>query len=229
MVSTLTGSHKDTYQSIFQHPVTHNLEWKSLIAVFNQLGEVEEESNGKLKFTRNGQVLTIHVHGKEVCVDEVMHIRHFLDASASPVKGQGADSNDVVVVLDHKGAHIYQAAGEDSGAIHLVPEDPSGHDQQVHNPMGDSGGKQGPTRKLFYESVAQQLADADHILMVGDGEGASSEVEHFVTGLMTHHHKDIGERIIGCEVVDLHHLSEADLLAKSRELFALRLASFSLK
>jgi hypothetical protein len=99
-----------------------------------------------------------------------------------------------------------------------VPLDPSGHDQQVHNPDGDSGGKQGPFRKLFYEALAQRLEGADRILLVGDGQGASSETDHFVAELQKHHHA-LAERVVGSEVANISHMTEADLMAKARKFF----------
>ncbi len=220
MPSTLSAAHKATYDSIFSHPVSHNLEWRSLIAVFNQLGDLEEESNGKMKFSRNGQTLTLHSRGKDVEVEEIMHIRHFLESS----EDRPADArigNDAMVVLDHSGAKIYRAGEE---TAHLVPLDPSGHDQQVHNPKGDSGGKQGPLRKLFHEALAEKLQGLNRILLVGDGQGASSEVDHFMNELKEHHHEKLAERIVGTEVADISHMTEGDFAARAREFFATAVA-----
>ncbi len=219
MPTTLSGADKATYQTIFRHPVSHNLEWRSVISVFNHLGEVEEEPNGKMKFTRNGQTLTFHSRGKEVEVEEIMHIRHFLESSEKPTDGSDGKTNDVMVVLDHSGARIFQTGKEEA---HIVPLDPSGHDQQVHNPKGDSGGKQGPLRKLFHEALAARLRTADRILLIGDGQGASNEVDHFVTELKEHHHKDLAARIVGTEVADISHLTDGELASKCREFSGLK-------
>ena len=218
MQSTLTGHHKETYESIFRHPTSHNIEWRGLIAVFNQLGDVVEEPNGKLKFTRNGQTITLHAQGKDVEIDEVMHIRRFLDGSAKPLSDATSTSQDLVVVIDHAGAKIYRAGAEDKSPIHIEPLDPSGHDRQVHNPQGDSGGKQGPLRKLFYEAVAAKLEGADRILMVGDGHGASSEIAHLIETLKERH-PDLHEKIIGEETMDLSHMTEPEIHAKALEVF----------
>ena len=59
-IPALTGSHLRTYNAIFQHPISHNLGWLDVHALFRQLGEVEEEPNGNLKVTRNGQILVLH-------------------------------------------------------------------------------------------------------------------------------------------------------------------------
>src|SRR5664279_4491031 len=81
--ASLTGSHLRTYKIIFQHPVSHNLGWHDVHALLRQLGQVEEEPNGNLKVTRNGQILVLHPpRTKDVAeADEVMALRHFLERS----------------------------------------------------------------------------------------------------------------------------------------------------
>lgn len=127
---------------------------------------------------------------------------------------------DVMVVLDHSGARIFQEGHEDSQPIHVVPLDPHGHDQQVHNSKGDSGGNQGPHRKLFYEALVKQLKSAKRVFLVGDGQGSSSEIEQFVAEVKEHHSHDLGLRIAGTGVVDISHMTDGDFRAKARELFA---------
>jgi hypothetical protein len=75
----LTGAHLRTYNAIFQHPVSHNLGWHEVYALFRQLGLVEEESNGNVKVTRNGQTIVLHrSRTKDVSdMDDVMSLRHF--------------------------------------------------------------------------------------------------------------------------------------------------------
>jgi hypothetical protein len=218
MPSTLSSADKATYDSIFSHPVSHNLERKELISVLGHLSEQEEEQNGKLKFSRNGQTLTLGLHGKDVDVEEIMHVRHFLKSSKL-LHESAASLCDVAVVLDHSGARIYLIDDENSTPVHVKPLDPSGHDQQVHNPQGDSGGKQGPHRRLFYEALANHLEEAGRILLIGDGHGASSEREKFLKELDENHHTDLASRIVGSETVNLSHMTDAQLIATGRTFF----------
>lgn len=82
----LTGAHLRTYERIFQHPISHNLEWRDVRALFGTLGSVEEEPNGNLKVTRNGQIMVLRpTSSKDVTeMDEVMALRHFLERSEAP-------------------------------------------------------------------------------------------------------------------------------------------------
>jgi len=81
--AALTGSHLRAYNAIFQHPLSHNLEWHDVYAMLRQLGHIEDESNGHLRVTRNGQVLVLHPpRTKDVSgADEIMGLRHFLERS----------------------------------------------------------------------------------------------------------------------------------------------------
>ncbi len=84
--TSLTGSHLRTYERIFQHPISHNLEWRDVRALFGKLGTIEEEANGNLKVSRNGHTLVLHsTSAKDVTeMDEVMALRHFLERSEAP-------------------------------------------------------------------------------------------------------------------------------------------------
>jgi len=83
MEPKLTRTHQRTYETIFRHPAAHNLEWRDLRALLSELADVEEEPNGKLKVTRNGQTLVMEPdrHKDVADVDELMRIRHFLERS----------------------------------------------------------------------------------------------------------------------------------------------------
>ena len=84
--ATLTGAHLRTYHTIFQHPLSHNLGWHDVHALFRHLGQVEEQTNGNFKVTRNGQTLVLPPsRQKDVSSgDDLMRLRHFLEHTAAP-------------------------------------------------------------------------------------------------------------------------------------------------
>src|SRR5687768_10823067 len=101
----LTGSHRRTYDAIFQHPISRNLGWHDVHALFRQLGTIEEVANGKLKVTRNGQTLVLHPpRTKDVSEkDEVMTLRHFLERSEEvPTEALGGDTHWLLVINHHE-------------------------------------------------------------------------------------------------------------------------------
>lgn len=83
MPATMSRHARQTYRSIFQHPVTHDLEWKRVIALFEEIGDLELEPNGKFKFHRNGRTLTFEATDKKLDVDEITWIRHFLEGTSA--------------------------------------------------------------------------------------------------------------------------------------------------
>jgi hypothetical protein len=84
---SLSGSNLRTYERIFQHPVSHNLEWREVRTMLGHLGQLVEEPNGHLNITRNGHTLVLHrSHSKDITdLHELMEIRHFLEKSEIPL------------------------------------------------------------------------------------------------------------------------------------------------
>jgi len=58
-LQSLAGAHRRTFDTIFQHPVSHNLRWRDVHALFRQLGQVEEKAKDSFFFTRNGETVTL--------------------------------------------------------------------------------------------------------------------------------------------------------------------------
>jgi len=90
----LRGAPLRTYEKLFQHPLTHNLEWRELRAMLDKMGQVIDESNSHIAFHRNGQSLVLHrPHGKDLTdVHELMEIRHFLERSDSAPPAPDSDA-----------------------------------------------------------------------------------------------------------------------------------------
>src|SRR4051794_17483756 len=90
---TMLGAHQSTYDQVFQHPVSRNLQWRDLGAMLASFGEMDEEPNGNVKFTRNGHPLTVHPPRRKDFSDvqELMQIRRFLEQSGAPSQDAVAD------------------------------------------------------------------------------------------------------------------------------------------
>jgi hypothetical protein len=215
------GSHRSTYDAVFQHPVARNLEWMDLRSLLGSIAEVAELGGGALKFTRNGQTLVVHPPRRKDFSDvqALMDVRRFLERSdtASP---EGVDDGvHLLVVIDHREARVYRAELHGSVPQRVVPFDPHGFGRHLHNVEDDGNGQRKPERKSFYESVAKTLRDAEQILVFGSGTGASSAMDQLLAALK-HDHPDLAKRVAGSLVVDAQHLTEDQLLAKAREFYA---------
>ena len=219
--ATLTGTHLRTYNTIFQHPVSHNLAWHDVHSLLRHLGRLEEEPNGNLKATRNGQSLVLHVPlTKDVAdTEELMALRHFIERSETAPAGVDAEAALWLLVIDHHEARLFRSEMHGTVPQQLLPHAPDGYFRHAQNSQNLSRGKEKPDPNTFFEPVAKALEGARQLLIFGTGTGKSSEMEQFVVWLNVHH-PDLADRIIGTMVVDKHHLTESQLLAKAREFYA---------
>jgi hypothetical protein len=220
MDTKLSGSHRRTYDAIFQHPVSHNLNWNDVRSLLTAVADVAPEQNGNLKVTRNGQTITLHpAHDKQVGeTDELMQIRHFLQRSGAAAEEGIAGGLRLLVIIDHRSACVYRTELYGKTAELVTPYDPHGYGRHLHYVEDDSNGQRKPEKKSFYDAVVKTLQGAEQILLFGRGTGASSAVYHLRDELKTHH-AELAARVVGTVVVDEPHLTEGQLLAKAREFF----------
>lgn len=220
--ASLTGSHLRTYHTLFQHPVSHNLQWHDVHALFRHLAVVEDEPNGNLRVVRNGQTIVLHPpRTKDVAdIDELMALRHFLQRSeTAPPSAPVSEEAHWLLVIDHHEARIFRPEVAGAGPQRIRPHQPNGHFRPAPNSKDFSRGHEKPDPNTFFASVAQALAGVGPILIFGSGTGGGNEMEPFIAWLKAHR-PELARRIIGSLVVDESHLSEEQLLAKAREFHA---------
>ena len=215
------GSHRGTYDAVFQHPVARNLQWRDVRSMLGSVAVVEEGGGGALKFTRNGQTLLVHRPRRKDFSDvrALMDIRHFLERSDAAPKADVAEGVHLLVVVDHREARVYRAELHGSVPQRVAPYDPGGFGRHLHDVQDDGDGQRKPERKSFYESIAGTLSGARQVLMVGSGTGASSAMDQLLAALKRDH-PDVARRVVGSLVVDAQHLTEDQLLARARDFYA---------
>ena len=125
----------------------------------------------------------------------------------------------LVVVIDHHEAKVYRTDTADADPERIVPYDPHGHGRHLHSAHEWTDGKSQPERKSYYEAVAKTLRGAGQVLLFGSGTGKSSAMEQLLADLKAHH-PDVAAKVIGSVVVDAHHTTEDQLLARAREFYA---------
>ncbi|HTZ27611.1 MAG TPA: hypothetical protein VMC83_26675 [Streptosporangiaceae bacterium] len=75
----LNDHHRDTLREIFQHPTSHNIEWRAVRSLLGAVGSVTEQHDGKLAITVGSQTEFFHPGGqKDVDVQTVVDLRHLL-------------------------------------------------------------------------------------------------------------------------------------------------------
>lgn len=223
MESQLSGPHRKIYEHIFQHPMPHNLQWREVWSLLGAIpgAQAVDDEQGNLKVTRNGQMLMLRrPRGKDLADKrELMQVRNFLERSGAPVAPPAPTGTHLLVVIDHRLARIYSAEMHGAVPKKISPYDPFGYGRDLHYNQDDSNGQRKPERRSFYESVVKTLHGARQILLFGAGTGASSAMEQLLADLK-YRHPDIAARVIGSVVIDEHHFTDDQLLAKARELFA---------
>ena len=218
---SLKGKHLRTYETIFQHPISHNLQWHAVRALLKHLGQIAEEPNGNLKVIRNGQILVLRrPHTKDVVdSDAVMTLRHFLEQSETvPFEADEKDAH-WLLLIDHREARIFRSKIHGAPPQQIRSHNPTEYFGRAHDSREVSRGKEKPEPNSFFEPVAEALKAAGQILIFGTGTGTSNEMDQFIAWLQIHHPVVAG-RIIGSLVVDEHHLTNDQLLAKAREFYA---------
>jgi hypothetical protein len=125
----------------------------------------------------------------------------------------------LLVVIDHHEARVYQVEVNGGVPERIAPYDPHGFGRHLHSAHEWTDGKSRPEQKCFYEAVARTLRGAGQVLLFGSGTGKSSAMDHLLAGLKDHH-PDVAGKVIGTVVVDAHHTTESQLVARAREFYA---------
>jgi hypothetical protein len=75
----LDNRHRDTLRQIFAHPVSHNIEWRSVTSLLEAVGTVSEHHNGKLEVTVGSQSAFLDPpRGKDIDEQMVVDLRRML-------------------------------------------------------------------------------------------------------------------------------------------------------
>jgi len=85
----LTARHNDTLRQIFAHPLSHNVEWRAVVALLHEVGDLDERDDGKVAVTSGEKTVVLtRPHDKDLGADELVEVRSFLSSL-----GYRAESN----------------------------------------------------------------------------------------------------------------------------------------
>jgi len=210
---------KRIYDQVFQHPMTHNLEWNDIRTLFEDMGEVEQNHNGNIKLTISGHAAMFQSpNDSDVATPEqVMQIRHLIQDSQ--VSGEKESGQNILVVIDHKEAKIYRTEMKGTVPELVTPNDPDGHDRHVHSAHNYRDQNGTLNHDAYFSDVAKRLAGAEKIVVFGSGTGSSSTMDLFASWLKEHR-KDVSEKVMGLVIIDQGHMTESQLLARARDFYA---------
>jgi hypothetical protein len=221
----LSKSSRRTLDALYAHPLANNLEWTHIIALFREIGSVEHRPNGETAIVLGAeQEMLRRPHSKDLTLDEVVEIRHFLTRVGVPPQPANDTGDFLVAVEDHDARVYHLDLGAADPSSHIIkPYDPH-HVQRHLAPMGQDRAyeRQSPEDATSYERIAQAVAAAvpsGRIVVVGLGKGQSYAAHHLIAWLRLHHH-DIAQCLVGEVTADLSSATPAQLLDLAREALA---------
>jgi hypothetical protein len=75
----LNNHHRDTLLQLFQHPTSHNVDWKAVLSLLEAVGSVEQRDDGKyaVHVGAETEILTRPNH-KDIDVQQIVDLRRML-------------------------------------------------------------------------------------------------------------------------------------------------------
>jgi hypothetical protein len=221
MSAHLRRDHQELLESLVGGKLPRNLAWSAVVDLIGQIGEVKPHGNDEFTFIVGSQSEIFKrptTHNLEV--DEIARLRKFL--RAAEVQGKPAEaypSGRMVVVIDHHAAHIYHDTGgsrpEDEATV--KPYDPFGFQHHlIHRKEAHYKGERVPEEDSYYEEIAQDLAHAASIVLIGHATGTSNAAV-FLSEYLKAHHPETFQRVIATETADLSALTEPEIEAIARK------------
>jgi hypothetical protein len=78
----LDGRHRDTLRQIFEHPVSHNIEWRAVMSLLEAVGTVTERHDGKVEVAVGPELAFLEPPaGKDIDAQMVVDLRRMLTSA----------------------------------------------------------------------------------------------------------------------------------------------------
>ena len=176
----LSKSDRQTLDSLFAHPIAHNLEWRDIVGLFAKLGTVEHLPNNETSLRIGAEHQVLHrPHSKDLTTEEIMALRHFLTRIGLSRKNPSSSVStaDFLVAIDHHEARIYRMDPHpaDPAELTVKPYDPHGFLHHLtHKDQTRQHGERAAEDPGFYEGIGAALIQAvphGHNVIVGHGKG----------------------------------------------------------
>lgn len=117
-----------------------------------------------------------------------------------------------VVWIDHAEAHVMHISPYDVEKSIVQPSKPHQH---LHVHAGTLGSGRAPEDQAYYHQVAQALAGAQEILVLGPAQAKLQLIKHIQA-----HDPALMSRVVGVETVD--HPTDGQVVAYARQYFRVK-------
>lgn len=125
----------------------------------------------------------------------------------------------VVAAIDFHHTLIYATdAVPGQRPTQLLPADPRGYFHKVSHRSGNPGGTYEDDSAEYWQEVANALAPAAAILLMGHGQGKANAAQHFVA-YAEKNRKDIAGRVVADVRSDIDDLTSEQVLRLAQEYF----------
>jgi hypothetical protein len=73
------ATHQRTLEMVFEHPMSHNIEWRNIVSLLESIGTVVEGTHDALHVTVNDETVVLRrPKHKDIPEEQLMQLRHFL-------------------------------------------------------------------------------------------------------------------------------------------------------
>jgi hypothetical protein len=88
----LDNRHRDTLRQIFQHPVSHNIEWHAVVSLLEAVASVSQHHDGKLAVTLGDETEFLDPpRHKDIDAQMVVDLRRMLTGAGYHARDGAAD------------------------------------------------------------------------------------------------------------------------------------------
>jgi hypothetical protein len=78
----LDGRHRDTLRQIFEHPASHNIEWRAVMSLLEAVGTVDVRHDGKVAVTVGTDLAFLEPPaGQDIDAQMVVDLRRMLTSA----------------------------------------------------------------------------------------------------------------------------------------------------
>jgi hypothetical protein len=128
-----------------------------------------------------------------------------------------ADTQSLIVVIDHASAQVYRIDLFADDADGVAAHDPRQLLHHLERTRHDKDRDETyPADTRFFEEVSNALSTGGHIAVIGHGKGQSNEAAH-LTAYLKRHHPQTYQRIVREIVADLPRLTTPERLKLGRD------------
>ena len=91
----LSNHHRNTLRQLFQHPVSHNIEWHAVISLLEAVGSTVEQHGGKVAVTVGTETEFFDPPArKDIDTQTIVNLRRMLSAAGYGPDTESSGGND---------------------------------------------------------------------------------------------------------------------------------------